>query len=350
MSAGFSVQTAPDPVEALNHFNEIATRYCESQMFFAACGLGIFEELASGPATAGELAARLNIQPGPCRSLLMGLDGMGLVHCDGDLFSNSEMAAYVTSAAPVPLQALCVWGGLFYPIWGHLDDAVRENAPRWEQTFGATQQETFANVYKDPEALRRFCGLMSAYSIPQGKLLAETFDFLPYQCILDVAGGPGGMILEAGRRNPHLRGIVMDLPPVCEIAEEAIQEAGLAGRFTTQFADLFTGPYPAGADAIALSWVLHDWNDDSCRRILRNCHAALPPGGALLISESVLQPDGSGTPFALLMSLHMLALCEPGAKERTEAEYGALLEEAGFQVEKLVRLNAPRDLLIARRI
>ena len=88
----------------------------------------------------------------------------------------------------------------------------------------------------------------------------------------------------------------MDLPPVCAVANEAIEAAGLATRFRSEFADLFEGPYPAGADAIALSWVLHHWNDDNCRRILRHCHDALPVGGALLISESVLQNDGSGTP------------------------------------------------------
>jgi O-methyltransferase domain/Dimerisation domain len=349
MATGVAVQRAPDAVEALNHFNGIVTRYCESQMFFAACGLGIFEQLAAGPATAAELAERLKVPADPCRHLLAGLLDMGLLRKEDGRFSNSEIAAYLTSAAPVALEPLCMWGSLFQPIWGHLDDAVREYSPRWQQTFGATAQETFANLYSNPAALRQFCGLMSAYSIPQGKLLAEVFDFSKVHCVLDVAGGPGGLIIEVGRRYPHIKGIVMDLPPVCELADEAIQAAGLTGRFKSEFADLFTGPYPAGADAIALSWVLHDWNDDNCRKILRNCHDALPAGGALLITETVLNNDGSGTKFGLLMSLHMLVLCEPGARERTEDEYRTLLEETGFTVEKLVRLDAPRDLLIARK-
>ena len=142
----------------------------------------------------------------------------------------------------------------------------------------------------------------------------------------------------------------MDLPPVCALADEAIAAAGLVDRFVSKAADLFEGPYPAGADAISLSWVLHDWNDEHCRQILRNCHAALPEGGVLLITESVLEPDRSGTLFATLMSLHMLVLCEPGARERTEAEYTALLADTGFRTERLIRLNAPRDLLIAKRL
>ena len=279
---------------------------------------------------------------------MIGLCQLGLLTWDGQKFANSSVARYLTSSAPVPLVDLELWGSMFYPAWGNLDSAVREYSPRWQQTFGASQQETFANVYKDPGALRRFCGLMNAYSIPQGQLLAEMFDFTRHTCVLDVAGGPGGLIIEVGKRHGHIRGIVMDLPPVCEVAGEAIAAAGLGDRFEARFSDLFDGPYPSGADVITLCWILHDWNDDHCRQILKNCHAALPDDGALIIIENVLNPDRSGTAFATLMSLNMLVLCEPGARERTEFEHTELLRETGFRVERLARMS-PRDLLVARK-
>lgn len=349
MAAAPAIRPTPGALEALNYFNGVVTRYCESQMFFAACNLGIFEQLAAGPATAGELAHELKVHPDACQRLLIGLAQVGLLHRNGDRFSNSDLAAHVTGAAALSLAPLTAWGNLFYPMWGHLDDAVREYGPRWQQTFGANQQETFANLYQNPTALRNFCGLMSAYSVPQGTLVAETFDFSPYRCVLDVAGGVGGLIIEIGKRHPHMNGIVMDLPPVCALADEAIAAAGLTTRYRSEAADLFAGPYPAGADAISLSWVLHDWNDDHCLQILRHCYDALPSGGALLITESVLSEDRSGTPFGTVMALHMLLVCEPGARERTEDEYRTLLEETGFETEELVRLDAPRDLLIARK-
>ncbi len=112
---------------------------------------------------------------------------------------------------------------------------------------------------------------------------------------------------------------------------------------------MLTGPYPTGADVIALGWVLHDWGDENCRKILSNCYDALPSGGALLITESVLNDDLSGTSFGVLMSLHMLVVCEPGARERSESKYRSLLQETGYQFESLVRLAAPRDLLVARK-
>jgi hypothetical protein len=350
MATGLAAASPLAPVEALNQLNDIATRYCESQMFFAGCSLGIFDELAKGPASCEELAGRLGFHAEAGRRLLTGLCQLGLLQPDGGRFRNSAVAEYLTASSSVLLSPLLVWGKLFYPIWGHLDDAVRECSPRWQQTFGATQQETFANLYKDADALARFCGIMSAYSIPQGQLLAQMFDFSRIGCVLDVAGGPGGLIIEIGKRYSHLRGIVMDLPPVCELADRAIAAAGLNDRFVSRVADLFEGPYPEGADAISLAWVLHDWNDEHCRQILRNCHAALPRGGTLVITESVLNADGSGTSFARLMSLHMLVLCEPGARERTETEYADLLADSGFGIERLLRAGAPRDFLIARKL
>ena len=348
MSSGFAHASAPAPVDALNQINRIVTQYCESQMLFAGCRLGIFEELAKGPASAAELATRLGFHEEAGRRLLVGLCRIGLLTREDDQFANTAVAHYLTSSAPVPLAHLELWGSLFYPAWNNLDSAVRECSPRWQQTFGATQQETFANLYKDPAALRRFCGLMNAYSIPQGRIVADAFDFSASHCVLDVAGGPGGLVIEIGKQHPHLRGIVMDLPPVCEVAGEAIAAAGLEDRFVARHADLFEGPYPSGADVITLSWILHDWNDDHCRQILRNCHAALPPGGVLLLIENVLEPDGSGSPFSTLMSLHMLVLCEPGARERTQSQHADLLRETGFRVERLVRME-PRDLLVARK-
>jgi len=157
------------------------------------------------------------------------------------------------------------------------------------------------------------------------------------------------MVISIGKQYPHLRGIIMDLPPVCEIVKEYIQASGLGDRFTTAVADLFEGPYHSGADVINLGHVLHDWSDEKCRLILKHCFKALPSQGVLLVGEKVLNNDFSGDRHALVLNLLMLLACEPGAKERSEAEYRTLLEEAGFRGFELIRLEAPRDLIIVRK-
>lgn len=337
------------PLEALNRLNEIAASFMVTQTFSAACNLGVFEELSHGPTTAEGLARKLCVHPDACQRLLVALKQLGLVDRAKDGYRNSELGDFLTSKSPVPLEPLSMWGSPWPHMWEFLLDALKEFSPRWQQALGTTAEETFAALYEDPVRLRRFCQLMDAFSLPIGQRIAECFDFTPYRCVMDVAGGAGGLATQIGRKYSHLRGIIMDLPPVCRVAEERIEANGLSDRFTTQTADLLAGPYPLGADAITLSWILHDWGDENCRKILQNCFDALPSKGVLLISESVLNNDLSGTQFGVLLSLHMLVVCEPGAKERSEGEYKSLLEEAGFRDTEVIRFDAPRDLIIGRK-
>ena len=168
-----------------------------------------------------------------------------------------------------------------------------------------------------------------------------------YRCILDVAGGPGSISIQIGLRHPHLKGIVMDMAPVCAIAREHIQRNNLADRFTAVAADLFAGPYPEDVDVIVLASILHDWNEPECQLILRNCFDSLPRGGLLLVVEKVLNNDFAGARLDdLMQDLHMLLVSRPGARERTEAEFASLLLSAGFGSLEVKRLAAPRDVIL----
>jgi hypothetical protein len=336
------------PSEALNKLNDMATGFLVSQTFFTACKLGVFDGLGDGPATVEDLAQRLNIHPHGCQRLLIVLEELGLTERENNCYKNSELAGFLTSKSQLPLKALSVWS-IVYRMWEFLPDALGEYSPRWRQALGTSASEVFDAMYEDPIRLRQFTQFMSAYGMLQGQMIAQRVDFAPYRCVMDVAGGAGSISVQVGLSHPHLRGIITDVPAVCRIAEEHIQASGLAGRFSAQAVDLFEGPYPSGADVMILGWVLHDWSDESCSKILRNCFDALPSQGALLITEGVLNDDFSGTRFRVLMSLNMLITCEPGARERTEEEYHALLEEAGFDRIRVIRLKAPRDLIVARK-
>jgi hypothetical protein len=258
------------------------------------------------------------------------------------------MGELCSSRSPVKLGAMSRINP-FYAMAGHLTTALRDYAPQWQTTLGISAADAFAALYADPVGLREFAELMNAISVPQGRLIAERFDFASCRCIMDVAGGPGGQSIAIGVHHPHLRGIITDLEPVCVVAREKIAAAGLEPRFSAVAADLIAGPYPTGADVILLGHILHDWSDDVCRRILRNCAAALPAGGTLLISESVLSDDFSGSMTAHVKDLLMLLANESGARERSEGEYRELLDAEGFEVRDLLRFDAPRDLLVARK-
>jgi hypothetical protein len=337
------------PVQALDRILEIVTGYCSAQAFVAGCKLSLFEELAKAPATAEDLAGRIGIHPVGCRRLLVTLTKMGFVDRDGELYRNSQMGQYCSSKASVNLTPVSGFAEPFYHMFEYLPDALREYSPRWHQALGTSKDDVFGALYEDPARLRRFAAFMNSLSIPQGQHIAEHYDFAPHKCIMDVAGGPGGQAVQVGLKHSHLQGIITDMPPVCEIAKEYIASCGISDRFRAIPADLFEGNYPKGADVILLGHILHDWSDESCLKILRNCHDALPAGGVLLISESVLKPDYSASQSALNKDLAMMVVCEPGGRERTEAEYGGLLDATGFQLEKVIWMEAPRDLIVARK-
>jgi 3-hydroxy-5-methyl-1-naphthoate 3-O-methyltransferase len=198
--------------------------------------------------------------------------------------------------------------------------------------------------------LRAFADFLHAWSGPQGEEIAKRFDFSHFKCVMDVGGGTGALGLALGMKNPGLRGIVMDLPPMCPVGTEYIEKSGLSARFRAVSGDLFTGAsYPREADAVLLGSVLHDWSDDKCREILRNCYEALPKDGAIFVCEKVVTVGSDWATFASMMDLWMLVVSAPGAKERTEPEFRALLQGAGFGNIEVVTMNAPRDLILARK-
>ena len=334
--------------QALNRLAAIAFGFVHSQALQTAVKLGVFDALAERAMTAAALASQLGVHPTALRRLLVVLVHLELLVRDGTHFRNSELGQFCASSAPVPIGKV---SGIdpFYHMFEYLADAVRHNGPQWESALGMTASDGFSALYADPARLREFAELMNAFSVPQGRLIAESFDFAPLTCIMDVAGGPGGQAIEIGVAHPHLRGVITDMEPVCVVAREYIEAAGLRDRFTAVAADLMTGPYPQGADVIILGHILHDWSDETCRTILRNCHAALPAGGTLLISDSVLDEEFTGSSLDNLKDLIMLIANESDARERTRGEFGALLAESGFDLVDVVRLDAPRDLVVGRK-
>jgi 3-hydroxy-5-methyl-1-naphthoate 3-O-methyltransferase len=333
---------------ALSRLFEITSGVVSAQALASAHKLGIFEALADGPLAADELATQVLLKPIACRRLLMALASLDLVAYEQGKFQNTELGHFCTSRSKVNLGAVSQISP-FDRLSEYLTDALREYGPRYQQALGVPPQDAFATLYADPVGLREFAKLMDGLSIPQGQVIAECFDFSAHHCIMDVAGGPGGQSIQIGLKHAHLRGIIMDLEPVCVVARERIEANGLSSRFSAVPADLMTGPYPWGADVILLGHILHDWSDENCRRILNHCAAALPAEGVLLVSESVLNADYSGRNGANLKDLIMLVGNEPDARERSEEEYRSLLNAAGFEVVDVLLLDAPRDLLVAKK-
>lgn len=320
-----------------------------SKTLFTGVELGLFDELAKGQASAEVLAYRLRLHPAALERLLNALVAMGMLEREASRYRNTaEADAFLVRDRPSYVGGQVEHlGQLHWRLWQHLADAVRENSPRVKQVFGPGF-DMLETVYSEPQQIRSFVQGMHNLTVAAAEEIAGAFDLSGYECLMDVGGGSGALAIAAARRYPHLRGIIFELPAVCAVAQEYLEQYGVAERVRTHAGDFFRpDSLPTEADVIALGWVLHDWPADRCRTILRNCHQALRPGGAVLLCEKLLDESRAGPLQATLMDLH--SLVSTGGQERPASVYRAMLEGAGFGGVEVRTLQGNRDLVVGRK-
>jgi acetylserotonin O-methyltransferase len=312
----------PAPVlESLDGFRR-------SKAMFAALELGVFERLARGPARADALAKELSLNADAAERLLDACVGSGLLRKRDGAYENLPVAAtYLVRSSPQALVGYIDYSNrVGYRMWGDLETAIRTGGHLWETTYGL-KGGIFEHFFKTEAAKRDFLLGMHGMGMLSSPRVVEAFDLGRFRHLVDLGGATGHLATEACRRYPGLKATVFDLPPVIASAREFVASTPVADRVALAAGDFFADPLPP-ADLYSLGRILHDWSADKIRALLSKIFAALPPGGGLLIAERLLNEDKSGPLKAQLQSLNML-VCTEG-KERSPAEYRALLQEAGF--------------------
>jgi 16S rRNA G1207 methylase RsmC len=185
---------------------------------------------------------------------------------------------------------------------------------------------------------------MTGFSGVESAAAVKAYDFSGHGTIADVGGGHGLLLTTILKAAPNSRGVVFDLPEVVAGAVPAIAAAGLSGRCSTRGGSFFeTAPE---ADLHVMKHIVHDWNDAKATEILRCCRKAVRPGGKLVLVEMVVAPGGD--PAAKLLDLEMMVLCD--GKERTDAEYAALLAGAGYRLTRVVPTESPACVIEAEPV
>jgi predicted O-methyltransferase YrrM len=213
-----------------------------------------------------------------------------------------------------------------YHGWDKLPEALRTNQPTtWDP---AKQESLFDNT--DPSMMATFWQAMHSLSTFTARTLADAVNLSAFKRLLDVGGGSGAFDIELCRHYPQMRATIYDLPFVAEIALRNAREAGVADRVSVSPGNFFADAhFPAGHDVILLSMIMHDWSEPENREILRKAFAALPSGGAVVITELLVNDEKTGPPPAALMSLNMLIETR-GGRNYTAAEYESWLQDTGF--------------------
>jgi acetylserotonin N-methyltransferase len=187
---------------------------------------------------------------------------------------------------------------------------------------------SWASGQLDMERARRVAAAMQSHSLPAAIALARNGGFEGVRRLLDVGAGSGCFAIALAQQHPELSVSIMELPAMCQVAQEYIDAAGATGRVDTVAVDMFREPWPRGYDAMFFSNVFHDWNFETCRWLAERASEALEPGGRIYLHEMLLDDDGGGP--VTTVSFSMLMLGTQG-QQFTLPELRGLLEPAGFR-------------------
>lgn len=316
----------------------LSTGFWAFKTLAAAHELDLFSRLAGGAGiTIAELVEALGLHPRPAEMLLTGCAALGLLEKADGRYRNTPLSeAYLVRGKPNYFGGFVQMADKrLYAGWGRLTEALRTNRPTtWDP---AVQSSLFDG--EDPTMLALFWEAMHSLSTMTARKLGEAVDFGHFRRLLDIGGGSGAYDIELCKQYGALRATVFDLPHVAAIAAGKIAEAGLTDRIETaggSFFEQLSGDH----DVHLLSMILHDWDEAKNRALLRRSFEALPSGGAVVISELLVNDEKTGPAPAALMSLNML-IETAGGRNYTPAEYSAWLEEAGFRHVETVWFDAP---------
>ena len=336
---------APENVSP-NRIQDIMYGFWASKSLFAGVELGIFDELSKTPGGAEVLSVRLQTDPSALERLLNALTALGLLIKTKGIFSLApESKAYLVKGKPTYIGGQAEHlSRLHWRLWQYLPDAIREGTPRIMQALGPGF-EAFAAVFQLPQEVRAFIQGMYSLSSSSAEEIVGAIDLSRHQCLMDVGGGSGALSIAAVHKYTQLKAILFELPQVCSVAQEHIDQNQLEERIKVLPGDFFDRTtMSTEADVIALGGVLHDWSPTQAKSILRNCYEVLKPEGTLLVCEKLLEEDKTAPVFTTLMNLH--GLISSAGEERTALEYSSWLRDIGLKSVRVQRLNGNRDLIV----
>ena len=309
--------------------------------FFRARMLQVFAELGVADAIAE------GRDPGVNERFLKAAASAGLLQSlESGNYALTPIGEVMRSGAHGSMRAFAaaVLGGAHYKAWGNLAHSARTEGNAFLDAFGEDVWSHFTKTNPTEGAL--FNGAMQSMSEGVLRAILDVYELPAQGLVVDIAGGVGAMLCEFLKKQPGLRGIVMDLEFSRAAAEAYIAAQNLRERCSFAAGDFFQA-VPAGGDLYTMKWILHDWSDEKSTAILRAVHDAMPAHAKLALFEAVVPLDDATALSARMMDLNMMVMC--GGKERTEAEWRALLGANGFNVDRIVPTPTPYFVIEASK-
>lgn len=333
----------PQPTLSPDRIMQLGFGFWGSKTLLSAVELGLFTELAKGPLDAEALTKRLDLHPRSARDFFDALVALGMLKRTGRRYANTpETAMFLDRAKPSYMGGMLEMSNArLYRFWGSLTEALRTGKPQNEAKTG---EDFFGALYADPQRLEGFLKAMTGLSLGTARAIAKKFPWKRYRSFVDIGCAQGGVAVEIALAHKHLTGGGMDLPVVRPVFEAYVRAKGLAQRLRFQSGDFFKDPLPK-ADVLIMGHILHDWNLDEKMMLLRKAYEALPPGGAIIVHEAIIDDERKRNAFGLLMSLNMLIETH-GGFDFTGADCKQWMKEAGFKRASVEKLAGPDAMVV----
>lgn len=320
-----------------------------SKVLLTAVELGVFTALGDGRKTGADLGAELGIHPRGIWDFFDTLVALGFLERDGNgpealYYNTTETGTYLDRNKQSYLGGfLEMANARLFRFWSDLGPALKTGEPQNE--IKHSQKPMFEILYEDLPRLEQFMGAMRGLSMVNFREFAEKFDFSGYRTLCDVGGATGLLSSLVARKHAHMSCKSFDLPAVEPIAKMWIEEEGLSDRVEVVSGDFFKDELPK-ADVITMGMILHDWNLERKKHLVKLAYDALPEGGAFCAIENLIDDDRRENAFGLMMSLNMLI--EFGdAFDFTGADFWEWCREAGFSRYEVIHLAGPCSAAVA---
>lgn len=320
---------------------DLMAGFVHSQVLLACVRLGLLQAVFERPQSLAELAQRSRMDTDALERLLASAVALELLDERGaDRYGLGPLGAPLV--AHEGLRAMVEHNALLYEDMRDPLELLRtpEQAAMHAYWPYAAQDQQVRQARQSAEQVARYSHLMASSQRFLIEELLASYPFDQHRRVLDVGGGQGGWVSELARHAPQLEIALFDLPPVAALAREKIAQAGLAERITVHGGSFKDDALPRGADLVTLLRVAHDHSDSVVQQLLAAIHAALEPGGSLLLAEPMAQAEGRPAAADAYYHFYLRAMGE--GRLRSVARLQALMAEAGF--ERIARLPNPLSL------
>lgn len=312
----------------------------EACIITAAADLDLFTALGETPTTVAELAGKVQADPHALGMLLDALAALDLLTKQGDRYTvPADVVNLLTEGSP----------GNLLPAVRHQANCLR----RWAQLARVVQSggpaESVPSIRGEAADCESFIGAMNNFTEAIAPQVVARLMPLRFQRMLDIGGASGTWTIAFLLAGPDATAVLFDLPEVVPLARERLTRAGLADRVTLVAGDYNVDPMPGGVDFAWLSAITHQNSREQNRALYAKIHAALTPGGALVIRDIVMDESRTRPPAGALFAINMLVATEGGGTFTLD-EYREDLESAGFpKIDLLHRDEGMNSLLRATK-